>query len=155
MVKLWYHALHTIKLSQFMCKPRWEVRSTNSILSCCKLVAMLPATRFAVHCTVRVTVELTDRWYHNIIQALSQKKSFEMAWTSPFQDFWAYQKLWRHSYLTYMYLLLGWFASTRHGFSCFLIVWSTLSAFFFYGHESCSQIMYAMCSLNHWMNSTP
>ena len=30
-----------------------------------------------------------------------------MAWTSHFQDFWTYQKLWKHSYQTYLYLLLA------------------------------------------------
>ena len=64
-----------------------------------------------------------------------------MAWTSPFQDFWAYQKLWRQSYLTYLYLLLGWFTSTCGNFSCFLIIRSTLS---------CAAILY----LPPWVTPT-
>ena len=50
-----------------------------------------------------------------------KKKNWEL-------DFWAYQKLWGHSYLTCLYLLL---ASTRGNFSCFLIIRSTLSAILF------------------------
>ena len=35
------------------------------------------------------------------------KKIFEMAWTTHFQDFWAYQRVWKRSCLTYLYLLLA------------------------------------------------
>ena len=56
-----------------------------------------------------------------VFLSFSRQKKFEIVWTSPFKDFWAYQKLWGHSYLTYLYLLLDWFASTRGNFSCFLL----------------------------------
>ena len=86
--------------------------------------------------------------FHSFFLSFSRQNIFEMVWTSPFQDFWAYQKLWGHSYLFYLYLLLGWFASTRHNFSCFLTIQSILSAILFTTMSNTHNIyMYAMCHM--------
>ena len=81
-----------------------------------------------------------------VIHSFGRQKNFEMAWTRPFQDFWAYQKLWTLSYLTCMYLLLGWFASTHRDFSCFLITRSILAAILFMV-VSHAHNLYVTCSL--------
>ena len=73
------------------------------------------------------------------------KKNFEMAWTSHFQDFWAYHQVWKCSYLTYLYLPLGWLIPTLWDFCCFLIIRSTLSAILFTA-TSHAHKLYAMCS---------
>ena len=76
---------------------------------------------------------------------LSVPKNFEIACASYFQDFWAYQKGWR---LTYLYLPLGWLALTLWDFCCFLIIRSTLSATLFTA-TSHAHKLYATCTLLH------
>ena len=74
------------------------------------------------------------------------QKIFEIAWTSHFQDFWAYQKVWKRPYLTCLYLPLGWLAPTLWDFCCFLIIRSTLSAILFTA-TSHAHKLYATCTL--------
>ena len=74
------------------------------------------------------------------------KKKIEMAWTSHFQDFWAYQKVWKRSYLTYLYLPLGWLAPTLWDFCCFLIVRSSAERA---GYVLCRALVYRAVSINN------
>ena len=59
-----------------------------------------------------------------------------MVWTSPFQDFWAYQKLWGHSYLTYLYLRPGLIRFHSQQFQLFSYYPVHFVSHFIYGHES-------------------
>ena len=74
----------------YMCQSTWCV------------IKHRPGLRVLLHLPVSHSVAAQGvKWSSlSFIHYFSRQKNFEMAWTSPFQDFWAYGKLWGHFYLT-------------------------------------------------------